>query len=792
MSLAILCCAFVASAANEASPLQYSFTLWDWDASYRDFERFKRQIDTCVENGFNTIELGVGWIDCEPEDGRFEFSLVDERVEYIESKKLNTRLRVNVTDWPAWYSPELMRGKKGPLEESGGFPSIFNGENRRRQAHFVEALVHHYSGRGFTYTPGFSVHMEVKFGGWNSYEKSAADSYLRWKDYREELLSGHAQIEKRQAALRDRALPPILEETTGEPDVGPSSTDWIRFREWALAEWVRNFAATVRLADDRAGVSVPLGESFRRQSAEFGNLAYWVYSRPADEIVHSYDFFWHGRDGLHNVPLAMAIMSGITQKPVVFEIDGPVLLEKFGYKHDDLTAAGRSAIESGATGVQVTNWGSTDPVAQSWMGELGKWLRTRRANQDSADPPRALYYVSKWQNYCYREPTEWLHERQFALWHRLRSAGIPTRIVTDENLIYEDLRAQFLLLPFANVIDLPARERIRSLSYGMRAIADEKPGIYTAHEKTEGNFGAKIEVLDKHFTDESIDIASLFVTPAESPGVLRVAAVQFHTTSNIRTNTERILDYIHSAADDGVRIVAFSEMVLTGYTKRVGFQNSIDWEMVEQCMERIQSACKARRIYAVVGAPKRDGDGVYCAAFVFSPNGDIIDSYEKIYLAGEQWAAPGRTLSTFQVDDVTCGTLICHDERYPHLVQLRALAGTQLFFYISCESGLTEEHKIAPYRAQIQARAVENGVFVVHANAPASRENPAAEGTSNGHSRIIAPDGNIIREAGPYDEGLVVADIDLRHVRKRGEPRALVEGPTAEWMRKGLRHVVGE
>jgi predicted amidohydrolase len=209
-------------------------------------------------------------------------------------------------------------------------------------------------------------------------------------------------------------------------------------------------------------------------------------------------------------------------------------------------------------------------------------------------------------------------------------------------------------------------------------------------------------------------------------------------------------------------------------------------------VERIRSACKSRRIYAVVGAPKRDGDQVYCAALVIDPDGDIIDSYEKIYLAGEQWAAPGRTLSTYRIDGTMCGTFICHDERYPHLVQLRALAGAQLFFYISCESGMAEEHKIAPYRAQVQARAVENGVYLVHANAPGRRSNPSADGTSNGHSRIIAPDGNIIREAGPYDEEMVVADIDMRHVRKRGDPRVLSEGPTATWLRDGLRHVVGK
>src|SRR5690606_1544881 len=113
-------------------------------------------------------------------------------------------------------------------------------------------------------------------------------------------------------------------------------------------------------------------------------------------------------------------------------------------------------------------------------------------------------------------------------------------------------------------------------------------------------------------------------------------------------------------------------------------------------------------------------------------------------------------------------------------------AGAQLFFYISCESGVSEEHKIGPYRAQVQARAVENGVFLVHWNAPAQRDNIGLDGTSNGHRRIIGPDGNIIREAGAFEESMVIADIDLRHARPNSHPAALTDGPAAEWIRKGV------
>ena len=107
----------------------------------------------------------------------------------------------------------------------------------------------------------------------------------------------------------------------------------------------------------------------------------------------------------------------------------------------------------------------------------------------------------------------------------------------------------------------------------------------------------------------------------------------------------------------------------------------------------------------------------------------------------------------------------------------------------ACESGLSEEHKIGPYRAQVQARAAENGIFLVHANAPAQRDNLNLGGPSNGHRRIIGPDGNIIREAGPFDETMVIADIDLRHARSNSHPAALTNGPAAEWIRKGVELV---
>ena len=776
--------ALIVSALSSASPCQYSFTIWDWDKGYRDIEFFHQQVDACAEAGFTLIELGVGWPDCEPRSGEFDFSIVDERVSYVRSKGLDIRLRVNVAHWPAWYNPEKFEMPNGtPFGPGNGFPSVFSARNREHQYRFVSALTGHFAGQGCTYTPGFSVHMEVKFSDWNTYEPSARKAFQDW------LAGRYGHIDELNLAWQtahatfSSVTPPTPGPTAGEPSLDPAVYDWIRFREWGLAEWVRGFAACVRTADTTARISVPLGESYRRQSAAFANLDYWGFSHEADEVVHSYDFFWHGTAGIDQVSTAVATMTGITQRPVVFEIDGPFAIENFGYTTENYRTVGNLARKAGAAGVQVSNWGSIDVRTQPWMKELGDDLRALPAQE--APTGDVLYYVSKWANYCLRESDDWFHDRQFGLWSQMQAVGIPARIVTDENLLREPLNAKLLVIPTAPVMDAAVRERLRSLSFGTRVVCGQDTGVYTPTQKTRGSFGAKLERVEGGFPRDSAEIATLLSTPNPDSRPLRVAAVQFHTRFDVAYNTERILEYLREAAAQDVDVVAFTEMALTGYSKRAEFGASIDWDAVTQALERIKAACRELHLCAIVGAPTRDGDAAFCAALAIDSQGEILDAYEKTYLAGEEWATPGRKFTIFPINGVSCGTFICHDERYPHLVQLRALSGAQLFFYISCESGLSDEHKINPYRAQIQARAVENGVYIVHANTPARPGELDAEDASHGQSRIVSPDGNLICEADTTSEEMIVATIDLRHARKGGGA-ALEKGPAKDWLKQGL------
>ena len=224
---------------------------------------------------------------------------------------------------------------------------------------------------------------------------------------------------------------------------------------------------------------------------------------------------------------------------------------------------------------------------------------------------------------------------------------------------------------------------------------------------------------------------------AATASSLKVAAVQMRSSPNLADNVRLITNSIHECAQRGARVVVFPECALSSYIENA--LTNLTAAQLTAASEEVAEACRRAEVYAIVGTAWREGEKLFNSAFIIAPTGKVIERYDKIQLA-ERWPQAGDHLSVFKIAGVPCSVIICHDERYPELVRLPVLAGAKVVFYISHESGLRHEKKLNPYRAQIQARAVENSVFIVHANAPANAD---ATG-SHGQSRIIAPDGNIL------------------------------------------------
>jgi len=266
-------------------------------------------------------------------------------------------------------------------------------------------------------------------------------------------------------------------------------------------------------------------------------------------------------------------------------------------------------------------------------------------------------------------------------------------------------------------------------------------------------------------------------------GTLSVAAIQLRSTRDLAQNVAQIRSHLERAQAAGVRVAVFPECALTGYFNAEHFQQ-LAAEQLQQAEQQVASACQEFGLYAIVGSATRDGSRLLNSALVIDPQGRVIERYHKVQLA-ESWPEEGDHLSVFPIDGVRCSIIICHDERYPELVRLPVLAGARVVFYISHESGIRSEHKIDPYRAQIQARAVENTVYIVHANAPANDDLSG----SHGQSRIIAPDGRIVQEASMFQEDVVAATLDLSRATGAMAQKSLRRGPLREWWAAGVKSV---
>ena len=266
---------------------------------------------------------------------------------------------------------------------------------------------------------------------------------------------------------------------------------------------------------------------------------------------------------------------------------------------------------------------------------------------------------------------------------------------------------------------------------------------------------------------------------------LRVSACQILTCPDVEKSTKKILRWIETAAQDGVDVIAFPEACLCGYAGKEYWKTARP-EDFKKGEDIVIEASKRLNIAVVLGTVHWESDKIYNDLLVIDKGGLVRGRYSKTHLA-ESWPVPGKILPVYKLAGIKSCFIICHDVRYPELVRLPAVAGAQICYFCSHESGLKHEHKLSAYRAMPIARATENSIFCIMANAPAD---PKTLRGSHGNSKIIHPDGNVLVEAGYFRERLVTANIKISDA-SRGIARRAAEDNTIlkQWFNEGVELV---
>ncbi|MFE3139785.1 NAD+ synthase [Streptomyces scopuliridis] len=265
---------------------------------------------------------------------------------------------------------------------------------------------------------------------------------------------------------------------------------------------------------------------------------------------------------------------------------------------------------------------------------------------------------------------------------------------------------------------------------------------------------------------------------------LRLALNQIDSTvGDLAANAEAIVHWTRHAAEQGAHVVAFPEMVLTGYpvedlalrssfveasraavralAGRLDEEGFGDLPVVVGYLDRSESA--QPRYGQPAGAPRNAAAVLHRGAVVLNfakhhlPNYGVFDEF--------RYFVPGDTMPVIRVHGVDIALAICED-----LWQ----DGGRVPATRSAEAGLLLSVNASPYEREkddtrldlVRKRAQEAGCTTAYLAMIGGQD----ELVFDGDSIVVDKDGEVVARAPQFAEGCVVLDLDL--------PAASPEAPT--------------
>ncbi len=249
-----------------------------------------------------------------------------------------------------------------------------------------------------------------------------------------------------------------------------------------------------------------------------------------------------------------------------------------------------------------------------------------------------------------------------------------------------------------------------------------------------------------------------------TPTCLRVAAVQMIFADSLSGNLEKIERAASRAAEAGADVVMFPECATTGYAYDFATLKPAE---LRRTLRVVATIAAKQKVHLLVGSPIFGGRRLYNGLVVFDRCGRLVHTYAKCQLtdADRAWFTPGNGVSLFSLDGVGATAIICHERRYPELVRLAVMDGAQIVFHPNAGMDAPEVSR-AKWRGRdgMAVRAFENAVYYVFANSVG----PQGGGKwSAGDSKIVAPDGSVLKLADNRRETIIVDELDLSKATRK-------------------------
>ena len=243
---------------------------------------------------------------------------------------------------------------------------------------------------------------------------------------------------------------------------------------------------------------------------------------------------------------------------------------------------------------------------------------------------------------------------------------------------------------------------------------------------------------------------------------LRVGLAQINTTvGDLEGNAAKVLEYVECARAQGVDLISFPELTITGYPPEDLLLRPQFIEDNVAALRRVAEGC--RGITAVVGFVDSNED-IYNAAAIIH-DGRLVDIYHKQFLPNygvfdeNRYFQTGGRSPVYVVAGVGVGVSVCEDIWYPgDPTRAQALAGAQVIINVNGSPFHMGKRR---FREQMLAtRASDYAVFLCYTNQVGGQD----ELVFDGASMVLSPWGEVLTRAAAFQEELLVSDLNLEEV----------------------------
>ena len=264
----------------------------------------------------------------------------------------------------------------------------------------------------------------------------------------------------------------------------------------------------------------------------------------------------------------------------------------------------------------------------------------------------------------------------------------------------------------------------------------------------------------------------------------RICAIQMGMGPNGDDNHARAMDLVRQAAAYGAQVICLPELYRWPYLCQK--EDISLFDLAEPAdgpsVTDFRSLAAELGVAVIVPFFERRGPGLYHnTAAVIDTDGALLGLYRKMHIPDDPayfekyYFAPGDLgFRTFDTAFGRVAVLICWDQWYPEGARLAALSGATSLFYptaIGWHPAEKEQYGALQRDAWMtvqRGHAVANGIYVAAPNRfGLERPHDDLAGIEFwGTSFITGPQGEVMAQAAPDREELLLAEVDTTHLEE--------------------------